>query len=222
MNGTDAPSRPPPDEFDFVLRRARHDMRSPLHAITMLSSALGDELEGGLDDRQKLFLDQLGRAGRRLRLQSEAFFRWLDLVDVTLAAETVDPLRLVAGVAHARGLELPISGTGAWRGDPALLSELVGQVLDNATRFVPSEEAPRVVIEVQGETLLVHDAGLGVPEERREEVFEPFRRLHTSEEFPGAGMGLTVARRIATLHGGSIRFVEPALGGASVEVRIPG
>lgn len=222
MTGTDAPPRPSPDEFDFVLRRARHDMRSPLHAITMLTSALGDELEGGLDDRQKLFLDQLGRAGRRLRVQSEAFFRWLDLVDVTLADEAVEPLRLVARVAHERGFEFPISGTGAWRGDPGLLAELVGLILDNATRFVESGAAPRVVIEVQGDAVLVHDGGLGVPEERREEVFDPFRRLHTSEEFPGAGMGLTIARRIATLHGGTLRFLEPALGGASVEIRIPG
>jgi signal transduction histidine kinase len=63
---------------------------------------------------------------------------------------------------------------------------------------------------------MIEDNGIGVPPVQGTRIFELFRRLHTDSEYPGIGMGLTIARRIVESHGGSIG-VQPA-GGAGGSV----
>ena len=63
----------------------------------------------------------------------------------------------------------------------------------------------------------VSDTGPGVPEEERERVFEPF---HTTKE-EGTGLGLPIARRIVTEHGGSLSLTQAKSGGAKFTITLP-
>jgi signal transduction histidine kinase len=101
---------------------------------------------------------------------------------------------------------------------------LVCAFLPNATTVILV--AP-VIVRVEasdgGVLLLVEDEGPGVPEEMREAIFEPFRQgPDAPEHSPGVGVGLTLVRRFAELHGGRAWVEERAGGGASFRVFLPG
>ncbi len=80
-------------------------------------------------------------------------------------------------------------------------------------------------MEDKGSEILVRidDEGPGIPEELRDEVFKPFRRLEASRsrETGGTGLGLTITRTIVRAHGGEVTLSDRSGGGLRVEVRLP-
>jgi len=72
-------------------------------------------------------------------------------------------------------------------------------------------------------TILIDDAGPGIPRKQREDVFRPFVRLEggRNQDTAGIGLGLTVARDIARSHGGEIVLEESPLGGLRARVTVP-
>lgn len=107
------------------------------------------------------------------------------------------------------------------RADPARLHQLVANLLDNAARHSPAGGTVRVAARPGpggGLRLNVHDDGPGVPPADRDRVFEAFG----TGSGGGTGLGLAVARWVAELHGGAIRFVDPrGANGARVQVDLP-
>jgi len=92
------------------------------------------------------------------------------------------------------------------RGDDELLRRMVMNLLDNAVRYSPDGSAIVVTVDVTpGQvTLTVEDTGAGIPETKRDRVFERFVRLETARPTSGGGLGLPIARWIAEQHGGSL------------------
>ncbi|MGE5639853.1 MAG: sensor histidine kinase [Clostridia bacterium] len=93
-------------------------------------------------------------------------------------------------------------------GDPARLTELINNLVDNAIRYTP--QGGRVTVRVRGDEhaeLVVNDDGPRIPVEERERVFERFHRL-LGTHAEGSGLGLAIVREIATLHGAQIRLEE--------------
>lgn len=99
-----------------------------------------------------------------------------------------------------------------------MLNNLIDNAIRYGTRCKVSLAASASAFEI-----IVDDEGPGIPPEKYEEVFQPFKRLETSRNIKtgGAGLGLTIARDIALAHGGSISLAANAKGGLRVVVRIP-
>ena len=95
------------------------------------------------------------------------------------------------------------------RGDPELLSVMVSNLIRNALRFSPAQQTVDVqVIPCEEEICVtVRDRGPGVPEDEIERIFERFAQASNTTPQRGTGLGLTIARSAADLHGGSI-FAE--------------
>jgi signal transduction histidine kinase len=109
--------------------------------------------------------------------------------------------------------------------DAAKVERIVENLLSNAIRHTPASAQVWVRAHEQdgGILLIVEDAGPGISEDLREAVFEPFRQAPGSASMhsPGVGVGLTLVRRFAELHGGRA-WVEPRDGGgASFRVFLP-
>ena len=111
------------------------------------------------------------------------------------------------------------------RADPARLHQLVANLLDNASKHSPGGGTVRVVATRVGDRhrIEVTDEGPGVAPEDRERAFEPFGTLAATGGGGGTGLGLTIARWVTDLHGGTIGFVDPEPGrpGARVRVELP-
>ena len=65
------------------------------------------------------------------------------------------------------------------------------------------------------------DNGIGIPEEQVERIFQVFQRLHGRDEYDGAGVGLSICRKAAERHGGSIEVVSKPGHGATFKVHLP-
>jgi hypothetical protein len=107
--------------------------------------------------------------------------------------------------------------------DPARLRQLLTNVLDNAVRHSPQGGRVSVVAAAAGDRwrLDVADAGPGVPPADRERAFERFGTLTSPDgDTGGTGLGLTIARWVATLHGGTVRFVDPPPGSSGALLRV--
>ena len=106
-------------------------------------------------------------------------------------------------------------------GDGPLLVQLLQNLVSNAIRYCT--EAPPVIevsmAEVEdGTELRVADNGPGIPAAYRDEIFKPFKRL-VGREVEGSGLGLSICRRIAELHGATIRCAEAPGGGSVTSVQ---
>ena len=95
---------------------------------------------------------------------------------------------------------------GTVTADPNQLVQLFQNLISNAIKF--RKESPRIHIQAEhrdNETLFsVNDNGIGVSERDSERIFTIFQRLHSREDYPGAGLGLAICKRIVDRHGGRI------------------
>ncbi|RZU02684.1 sensor histidine kinase [Rivibacter subsaxonicus] len=193
-----------------LLANASHELRSPLARLKMAVS-LHEEAR-----------DEAGRA--TLRAEIERNIGELDaLVEEVLLAsrlearpdparEPVDLLGLAAEEAARAEAELEARDADktsfATRGDDRLLRRALRNLLENARRY-GGPQAPVLSLARSadgGFEIAVSDRGPGVPPEQRERIFEPFYRLPGhAERAGGVGLGLSLVRQIALLHGGTVR-----------------
>ena len=145
----------------------------------------------------------------------------LYLDDIALdAAEAAHVLAGPRGVTVQMGgfEESPIAG------DRALVRQLLMLLLDNAVKFTPSGGCVRVDVAADGDasTVVIADTGVGITAGQMPHIFERFYRGDGArEQAPGAGLGLSIARWIATLHDAAISVSSTPARGTTVTVRFP-
>lgn len=107
-------------------------------------------------------------------------------------------------------------------GEPGLVRALLAELIENSLKFSPPGASVELRLGVDGGNRVVEvlDQGIGVPEGEEEAIFEAFRRGSNAADFPGCGLGLALARRIAERMGGSLVYV-PGMRGRFV-LALPG
>jgi two-component system sensor histidine kinase QseC len=210
---------------------AAHELRTPIAALRAQlqvaqrtpdpeerQAAIAKALLGA--DRMTHLVSQLLALAR---LDAEAAGRPGAEVNLsTLLQEVVDEHIPQAGSRGIR-LEARIDGHAALRGDVALLRVLLRNLLDNAVRYVPAGGRVHVALvpEKDGLVLSVADDGPGVTNADREMLGRRFHRFGP-QAAEGAGLGLSIVRRIADLHGAEVAYGAGLDGrGLGVRVRFP-
>lgn len=147
-----------------------------------------------------------------------------------LSLQPVDPVELVhrvirlsRHVERADRVEVGVEAgdVGTWSLDAGKVMHLVANLLRNALAVSPPGAPVVIRVARQGGEALrieVEDRGPGVPADRREWVFEPFASTKGSD---GMGLGLTICRWVASLHGGAIEVRDGQAGGALFVVTFP-
>lgn len=192
-----------------------HDLRAPLRAIDGFAAQLARSTGGQLDETARDQLQRIRAASTRMAGLIDSLLELARInravlqptrVDVSLLADwtlaelqDAEPQRS-ADVQVQPGLEVV--------GDERLLKMLLDQLLANAWRFSAGRAQAwiRVEGERKGDTLHVsiRDRGIGFDMAYSSKLFEPFQRLHGSDEGAGHGIGLTIAQQVAVRHGGSL------------------
>ncbi|GGU17005.1 DUF4153 domain-containing protein [Nocardioides albus] len=209
-----------------LVANVSHELRTPLAALTVVLENLVD----GVGSEPAALQTALGQAERLSRLVEDLLdLARVDAGKAPLSTSSVDlgPL-LEACVAEARANGRPVSyevdapADLVVDADPDRLSQLVVNLLDNASRHSPRDGVVTVRAGRDGERyhLEVLDSGPGVPPSDRGRVFEPFGTLSASADGGGTGLGLAIARWVTDLHGGSIAFLDPLPGTAGARVRV--
>jgi signal transduction histidine kinase len=180
----------------LLLANASHELRTPLSRIRLaleLFERSGEakyktDLERDLAELEAL-IDEILLASR------------LEAMPVLQATEDIDLLALAAEEC-ARYDDCTLDGEAASvSGDPRLIRRMVRNLLENAKRHGTPPVRVTVARAGKGVTLDVADGGAGVPASERERVFTAFHRL--GQDGKGAGLGLSLVRQIARLHGGN-------------------
>jgi signal transduction histidine kinase/ActR/RegA family two-component response regulator len=216
-----------------------HELRNPLAAITNAADVL--HMLGNLDEtgeemraiinRQIVFMSRLVNdlldtarvAHGKLELRKTR----LDLTE--LLDRTVTDARS-AMQAVGVGIELEVPAEPVWvSGDATRLSQVVGNLVDNAVKFSPRHGHVRVRLQKSQEkpqqaTISVIDQGVGMDAEMLQSVFEPFVQgvAAGDRDRRGLGLGLALARGLVELHGGQIMAHSRGAGhGTTMSVTLP-
>ena len=210
-----------------LIATVSHELRTPLAAMIAVLENLAD----GVVPADAQHLDgALAQAERLRRLVTdllelsrlEAGVTRLQPTSVAVRALVSDCIAEVAAAGRTGEFDLEIPDDLVVRADEARLRQLLVNVVDNAARHAPAGSPVRVSAArtPTGWWLTVADRGPGVAETDRERVFQ---RFGTDATGGGTGLGLAVARWVAQLHGGTLRFTDPAPGqtGALLRLELP-
>jgi len=141
-----------------------------------------------------------------------------------LSAIVRDMSELYEPVAEAKNIAFrAISGPPVTcHGDRSLISQALGNMIDNAIKYTPSGGAVSVWVQREAgtATLKVRDNGPGIPEADRARVLQRFVRLEASRHTPGSGLGLSLVAAVAQLHEGELQL-DDAGPGLIASLRLP-
>lgn len=226
------------DEF---LTIAAHELRTPLSIMrTGLQFA-----QKGLKNDPSQANSKMGKAIELAVAQSHRLEGLVDdMADASDAAENNLPLvfetmglqelteRAVSLVAflskqHQIKIEMTVEQSLIVKADKFKLTKALRNLLDNSLKFSPNGGLVWVKIQLASDApevyIIINDAGLGIPTERRENLFKPFYQAengYRTRRFGGLGLGLYVTRAIIEAHGGSISLLDGD-GGATFKVILP-
>ena len=212
---------------DAVIASVSHDLRTPLTTI----KALAHEIASGGDDRADVIEEEADRLNRFVA-------QMLDLSRITTgaAAPNIEPneaedllgaaAQQVTGRLGGRELRITTDTSEALLFGKFDFSETLRAVvnlIDNAVKYSPPGTPIDLAAKLDGEWLVfsVADRGPGVPVSERERIFEPFYRRAGVPEAGGAGLGLSIARGIATAQGGGLDLADRPGGGTVFSLRVP-
>ena len=214
--------------FAFV---ASHDIQEPLRKIVAFSDLLQSAVEDNDAEEIAMTSGVMRAAAKQARtlvsgilsfahsLNDAYKVQTLSIVDVVEAA--LGNLSRAIADSGAR-IERDVRGF-AFQGDRTQAIQLVQNVIENAIKYSKPGAAPRISVSAaQGEdgaqALTIRDDGIGFPAQRREEIFEPFKRLHGRDVYAGSGLGLAICKAIADRHGWRLSADSTPNDGASFEV----
>ena len=221
------------EELERFAYSAAHDLKAPLARVEMALSALASATEGTLAAGPEPELLAVARRGAaRMRQLIEDL---LAFASVGQASGALEPVQLDEVLDHVLAdLEPAIAAGGALversplpevRGHPALLGQLLQNLLANALKYVRPDVAARVRVSAErdgdGVTVTVADNGIGIDPAHRAEVFGVFTRLGLDDASPGSGIGLATCAKVAAHHGGRIWIEDGIEGGTAVRFWLP-
>jgi signal transduction histidine kinase/CheY-like chemotaxis protein len=221
------------DEF---LATLSHELRTPLNAILGWASMLG---RGGKDE--ETLRRGLETIERNARAQGQLIDDLLDMSRIIsgtlrLDVQLLEPDKVIeaalgtvhpAAVAKRIDLRFDVAkGLGTVLGDPGRLQQVMWNLLSNAVKFTPSGGMVQVMLgrDAQDVVIRVADSGIGIEPEFLPHVFDRFRQQDASitRKHGGLGLGLSIARQLVELHGGTIAVSSPGPhAGTTFTLRLP-
>jgi two-component system, chemotaxis family, CheB/CheR fusion protein len=220
------------DEF---ISTVSHELRTPLNTIRLWLRLLEseelprDEVVRGLKAMERAVLSQQALIDDLLDVSRMAAGKLrLDLRNTRLVEVVRACLEAVGPGASSRDIDLEShldDEVGIVRVDPERFQQVVANLLSNAVKFTPSGGQVRVQLSRSGDfvELVVADTGVGIRRDFLPHVFERFRQAErvTTRQHAGLGLGLSIARELVELHGGTISAESAGEGrGATFTARV--
>jgi signal transduction histidine kinase len=203
---------------DFIAMLS-HEIRTPLTSVREAVDLVGSGAFGEINKKQKQFLSIAEKESIRLsellarlltvsRMESgELDLKYQDVDGIELVRSTIERL---APSAQAKGIELELKKTNTplhLQADPGHIQQVLMNIIGNAIKFSPEKGKISIKVEsIDGKTVFcVKDNGPGISKNEHKQIFQKYyREPSVRENIDGAGLGLTISKRIVVAHNGSI------------------
>jgi signal transduction histidine kinase len=206
------------EQFGYIVS---HDLREPLRMIGGFSELLRQRLESQLDDKTSELFGFIIQGVERMGALTTGLLSYSRvganrgkpaLVDCQLALNAA--LQNLQATIQESGAVVTADPLPQILAEELELTQIFQNLIGNAIKF-RSQNSPRIKIgakRVDGQVVFsVNDNGIGIEPAHAKKIFEIFKRLHTSGEYPGTGIGLSICKKIVEEQGGQI-WVESQIG----------
>jgi signal transduction histidine kinase len=226
-------------EFQDFVYAVSHDLRAPLRHITAFTQVIEEDLPNPPEDIRG-HLATIRQSAQLLALQLDGLTQLSRLGQQSLQIQPVDVLSLLRQVQQELQARQPERAV-VWQlpselppvlADPALLRQVLEQVLDNALKFSAMRDPAQISVSwlpgaaavgaglARGQ-LQVADNGVGFASAQQDKLFKVFGRLHLAREFAGLGLGLLRCRKALARMGAAIEIAAEPDQGCQVTLSLP-
>ncbi len=201
---------------------ASHDLQEPLRMITSFSQLLERRYKDRLDKDAEEFIEFIVEGSQRMKQLIDDLLAYSRVSSMDVKEFEKIDLETILNVVLSN-LSVSIKENNAIIthdtlptvfADESQMVQLFQNLIGNAIKF-KGKNKPKIHISTKKDEndwkFGVADNGIGIDPKHQEQIFEVFKRLHTREEYPGTGIGLSIAKKIIQQHGGQI-WVESELG----------
>jgi PAS domain S-box-containing protein len=221
-------------ELESFTYSASHDLRTPLRGIEGFSALLLEEHAGQLDAQGREYLQRIQKATLHMAQLISDLLAYSRLQQMTGQIEPIVLERWVhealapfqdALAARQGLLQVSIADDLRLRADRQGLAIVLRNLVDNALKFTPADQPPRIRIAAQSQgdrvLLSVSDSGMGFDMKYHDRIFGMFQRLHRQDQIPGTGIGLALVLKAVERMGGHIRAESAPGQGATFHIELP-
>lgn len=222
----------------LFLASMSHELRTPMNAIIGFGEMLDHGIKGPLSEGQKEYLSYIQVSSSHLLELIDQVLEFskiesgkakLNLESINISEGIADAISFIANQAQKKKIDITIKNdcptTSEVWSDPLQFRQVLINLLTNAVKYNHEGGSIYVCCSDAGNEMVrltITDAGIGIPAEMQESVFEPFNRLgHESSNIEGTGIGLTITKKMVELMDGRIGFESKEEAGSSFWIELP-
>lgn len=218
-------------EFKQFVYGASHDLNSYARGMIEFSKLLMEEEAKNLSDEGKLYLSMILENGQKLHGMMDSLVEFSRLNTMEKPFTKVDCNVIVQNILiaskdkiKAKQAKIAVGQLPTLNADVDQLTQLFWALINNSLKFVEPGQAPEINISAESRgdywQFIIKDSGIGIEPVYFDRVFEAFKRLNSDIDYPGPGIGLTLAKKIVTRHGGKI-WLDQVEKGCVINFTIP-
>ena len=220
-------------DMHLQIRRMCHDLNAPIRAIHGFAEILQRREAEQLSEKGSMYLQRMVAATSTMEQIVSRLHQYARIATHEVKLKPVAVAQFTGEIISAHYRNLPADTSLQWQADhslvwpsdPVLLETILRELVDNALRYTkegsPAHANIAWSIEQDKLLLTVGDEGIGIAPEYHQRVFDLFERLHGHDQFPGAGTGLTMVLKAASLLGGTIALASASGLGTTVQITLP-
>ena len=217
-------------ELESFTYSIAHDLRGPLRAVNATCKLIAEEGKDKPDESGQELLNSAMRAADFMNSFVDGLLDYARLARVPIHKSKIDLTKILESIRSEVSHETPDLTFDAQPGmelvsDLTLTETLFRELIDNSIKYKKPNNPCHIRIALKDDPdsskITVSDDGIGFDMEYAAKIFEPFQKLHRSEDYPGAGIGLAKAKRIVERLGGITWAESSPDKGCSIHVDLP-
>jgi light-regulated signal transduction histidine kinase (bacteriophytochrome) len=222
------------ESFNFI---ASHDLQEPLRKIQTYSNRILHEGLGSIPENLMKYFSKISQASNRMQKIIEDFLIFYHSLNSSDEIEAIDlndvikdAFELLSEMISVKAVNLSVDDLPKIKGRRLRLTEMFRHLLGNAIKFAKSDAEIQIKISANNHVstdgkeyvmISIADNGIGFDQKYSDRIFELFQKLHSQDEYPGSGIGLSLCKKIAEDHSGWISVVSQQHVGSTFNVFIP-